>query len=168
MKRILLGLFALVAIATTTNVFAQQPPASPASSASGKIGNATITINYGSPSVKGRAIWGELVPYGKVWRTGANKATTFETDADITVEGQPLKKGKYGLFTIPEQNEWTIVFNKTADQWGSFNYKQEDDVLRVKVKPSAGKELVESLKFEVGRNNVTMKWEKLSVSFGVK
>ena len=167
MKKILFTLFALLTIASTT-VLAQNPPASPAASATGKIGNATISINYGSPSVKGRTIWGELVPYGKVWRTGANKATTFETDADITVEGQTLKKGKYGLFTIPEQKEWTIVFNKTSDQWGAFNYKQEDDVLRVKVKPSTGADLVEALKFEVGKNAVTMKWEKMSVSFGVK
>jgi len=167
MKKILFTLFALLTIASTT-VLAQNPPASPAASASGKIGNATITINYGSPSVKGRTIWGELVPYGKVWRTGANKATTFETDADITVEGQTLKKGKYGLFSIPEQKEWTIVFNKTSDQWGAFNYKQEDDVLRVKVKPSTGADLVEALKFEVGKNAVTMKWEKMIVSFGVK
>ena len=167
MIKILFGLATLLTI-NATNIFAQQAAQSPASSATGKIGNATITINYGSPSVKGRAIWGELVPYGKVWRTGANKATTFETDADITVEGQPLKKGKYALFTIPEKNEWVIIFNKTTDQWGSFNYKQDDDVLRVKSKPSSSNESVEALKFEVGKNAVTMKWEKLSVSFGVK
>jgi len=167
MRKILIGLATLLTI-TATNIFAQQAAQSPASSATGKIGNATIIINYGSPSVKGRAIWGELVPYGKVWRTGANKATTFETDADITVEGQPLKKGKYALFTIPEKNEWVIIFNKTTDQWGSFNYKQDDDVLRVKSKPSSSNETVEALKFEVGKNAVTMKWEKLSVSFGVK
>jgi len=167
MRKILFGLATLLTI-TATNIFAQQAAQSPASSATGKIGNATIIINYGSPSVKGRAIWGELVPYGKVWRTGANKATTFETDADITVEGQPLKKGKYALFTIPEKNEWVIIFNKTTDQWGSFNYKQDDDVLRVKSKPSSSNETVEALKFEVGKNAVTMKWEKLSVSFGVK
>ena len=167
MRKILFGLATLLTI-NATNIFAQQAAQSPASSATGKIGNASITINYGSPSVKGRAIWGELVPYGKVWRTGANKATTFETDADITVEGQPLKKGKYALFTIPEKNEWVIIFNKTTDQWGSFNYKQDDDVLRVKSKPSSSNESVEALKFEVGKNAVTMKWEKLSVSFGVK
>ena len=167
MKRVLFGLFAFLTI-SASNIFAQQAAQSPASTATGKIGNATITINYGSPSVKGRAIWGELVPYGKVWRTGANKATTFETDADITVEGQPLKKGKYALFTLPEKNEWTIIFNKTTDQWGAFNYKQDDDVLRVKVKPSAVNELTEALKFEVTKGGVTMKWEKLAVSFGVK
>ncbi|MFZ9262163.1 MAG: DUF2911 domain-containing protein [Chitinophagaceae bacterium] len=167
MKRVLFGLFAFLTI-TASNIFAQQAAQSPASTATGKIGNANITINYGSPSVKGRAIWGELVPYGKVWRTGANKATTFETDADITVEGQPLKKGKYALFTLPEKNEWTIIFNKTTDQWGAFNYKQDDDVLRVKVKPSAVNELTEALKFEVTKGGVTMKWEKLAVSFGVK
>jgi len=167
MKRVLFGLFAFLTI-SASNIFAQQAAQSPASTATGKIGNANITINYGSPSVKGRAIWGELVPYGKVWRTGANKATTFETDADITVEGQPLKKGKYALFTLPEKNEWTIIFNKTTDQWGAFNYKQDDDVLRVKVKSSAVNELTEALKFEVTKGGVTMKWEKLAVSFGVK
>ena len=167
MKRVLFGLFAFLTI-SASNIFAQQAAQSPASTAAGKIGNANITINYGSPSVKGRAIWGELVPYGKVWRTGANKATTFETDADITVEGQPLKKGKYALFTLPEKNEWTIIFNKTTDQWGAFNYKQDDDVLRVKVKPSAVNELTEALKFEVTKGGVTMKWEKLALSFGVK
>ena len=167
MRKILFGLATLLTL-TATNIFAQQAAQSPASNATGKIGNANIAINYGSPSVKGRVIWGELVPYGKVWRTGANKATTFETDADITVEGQPLKKGKYALFTIPEKNEWTVIFNKTTDQWGAFNYKQDDDVLRVKAKPSGSNESVETLKFEVGKNGVTMKWEKIAVSFGVK
>jgi hypothetical protein len=167
MRKILFGLATLLTI-TATNLFAQQAAQSLASTATGKIGNATITINYGAPSVKGRAIWGELVPYGKVWRTGANKATTFETDAEITVEGQQLKKGKYALFTIPEKNEWTIIFNKITDQWGAFNYKQDDDVLRVKAKSASSNESVEALKFEVGKNGVSMKWEKLAVSFGVK
>lgn len=167
MKRILFSLITVLALGASS-VYAQTPPASPAKSSSGKIGNATISINYGSPSVKGRTIWGELVPYGKVWRTGANNATTFETDADLTIQGQTLKKGKYALFTIPEQNEWTIIFNKNTDQWGAYNYKQEEDVLRVKAKPSVGAEMVESLKFEVGKNAVTIKWEKLAVSFDVK
>ena len=87
------------------------PPASPSVTATNKIGAATITINYNSPSVKGRSIWGALVPYDKVWRAGANKTTTFETDKDLTIEGKPLVSGKYSIFAIPNEKEWKIIFN---------------------------------------------------------
>ena len=150
------------------STFAQNSKPSPAMTATGKAGGANITINYGSPSVKGRKVWGELVPYGKVWRTGANDATTFEIDADVKIEGKTLAKGKYALFTIPEQNEWTIIFNKNPKQWGAYSYKQEEDVLRVKVKPVSTSTPQEALKFEVAGNKVTMMWENLAVSFNVK
>src|SRR3977135_4309901 len=91
---------------------------SPPATASGKVNGATITINYGSPSVKGRQIWGSLVPYDKVWRAGANEATIFETDKDIKVEGKPLHAGKYSLYAIPGEKEWTIIFNSETGQWG--------------------------------------------------
>ena len=97
---------------------------SPPDKVSEKVGSATITIDYSQPSVKDREIWGGLVPYGKVWRTGANEATTFENSADVKVEGESLKAGKYGLFTIPEANEWTIIFNSVPDQWGSGGYDE--------------------------------------------
>jgi len=104
---------------------------SPAATVSQKIGEATITITYGQPSVKGRTIGVDLEPMaGKVWRAGANEATVFETDKDIMVAGKVLPKGKYGFFILAEKDSWTIIFNKTWDQWGAFKYKEADDVLR--------------------------------------
>jgi hypothetical protein len=142
---------------------------SPAAKAEGKVGKANITINYAQPAVKGRKVWGELVPYNEVWRTGANKATTFEASEDISVEGKPLAKGKYALFTIPtESGEWTVIFNKKSDQWGSYSYKQEDDALRVKVKASKSNALTERLTFAVAADKVTLSWENINVAFAVK
>ena len=143
-------------------------PAFPAVTATGKAGNVNITITYGSPSVKGRTIWGDLVPYGKVWRTGANDATTFEIDGDIKVEGQSLPKGKYSLFTIPEAGEWTIIINKNAKQWGAYSYKQEDDVLRVKVKSTKSSSFNEALTYQIADGKVFIRWENLEVAFKVK
>lgn len=167
MKRILFSTFMLAVSLLSLSACAQNGKPSPAQTATGKAGNATITVTYGAPSVKGRTIWGELVPYGKVWRTGANDATTFETSADIKVEGQALPKGKYALFTIPEKDEWTIIFNKNPKQWGSYSYKQEEDVLRVKVKPAASSSFNEALKFDVSGNKVHFFWEKMHVAFNV-
>jgi hypothetical protein len=161
-----LSLFLLTASMTTVLTACGQDKPSPAAKATGKAAGATITIDYSQPAVKGRKIWGDLVPYGMVWRTGANEATVFETDSDIKVEGQALPKGKYGLFTIPGENEWTIIFNKTWNQWGSFRYKQEEDVLRVKVKPSTN-DMNERLVFSIGGDKVTLAWEKLAVGFKV-
>lgn len=167
MKRVLFSTFMFAVSLLGLSACAQNGKPSPAQTATGKAGNASITINYGAPSVKGRTVWGELVPYGKVWRTGANDATTFETSADIKVEGQALPKGKYALFTIPEKDEWTIIFNKNPKQWGSYSYKQEEDVLRVKVKPAASASFNEVLKFEVSGNKVHFFWEKMHVAFNV-
>lgn len=150
------------------NACAQNAAPSPAQTVSGKAGNATVTIAYGSPSVKGRKIWGDLVPYGKVWRTGANDATTIEFSSDVNIEGQALAKGKYALFTIPEENGWTIIFNKNPKQWGAYSYKQEEDVLRVKVKSQKSATFNEALKFEVANDMVHISWENLMVMFGVK
>lgn len=133
-----------------------------------KVGAATIKISYSAPSVKGREIWGKLVPYGEVWRTGANEATIFETDADIKVEGQLLPKGKYALFTIPGKDEWVIIFNKNAGQWGAYGYKQDEDALRVKVRPGLAGSFQEQLKIE-GKvdGSVSIAWEKLEIIFTV-
>ncbi len=148
---------------------AQEPRTSPAAKASGKAGNTNISISYSQPSVKGRKIWGDLVPYGKVWRTGANEATIFEVDNDVKIEGQPLPKGKYALFTLPGENEWAVIFNKTPEQWGSFRYKQDDDALRVKVKPAKSAAFTELLTFNVGNDGkVVLRWENLEVPFNVQ
>ena len=154
-----------LAISFTANA---QKMESPRDSISGKVGEATITINYGSPSVKGRKIWGDLVPYGKVWRTGANQATNFTTDKAIMVEGKPLPAGKYSFFAIPDEKEWTIIFNKTANQWGAYDYKQSDDALRVTVKPESIAPLAERLKYTITPKGITLMWEKLSVPVTIK
>lgn len=168
MKHLLYSAMFLVLSTLSIASLAQNGKPSPASTATGKAGDATVTINYGAPSVKGRKVWGDLVPFGKVWRTGANDATTFEIDADIKVEGQTLAKGKYSLFTIPEEKEWTIIFNKNSKQWGSYSYKQEEDVLRVKVKSGSSGSFNEKLAFEVAGNKVFIRWENAEVSFKVK
>jgi len=168
MKRILTLVFltALTGISACAQDNKEARP-SPASKAIGKAGNASITIDYSQPSVKGRKIFGDLVPYGKVWRTGANEATVFETDSDIKVEGKFLPKGKYGLFTIPGETEWTIIFNKTWNQWGAFRYVQEDDILRVKVKPGKTVSLVELMTISISGGAVHIAWENTQAAFTV-
>ena len=176
MKQLRANLLLCLFLAVTTIAFGQDDKAkrpSPPATASGKIGAAQVTINYSSPSLKGRKMIGEKEPYGKVWRTGANEATTITFDKDVMIEGQQLKAGTYALFTIPNQTEWTVIFNKTAEQWGAFKYDEAQDALRVKVKPMASKELTERLKFEVtpkGKNAgvVTMKWENAQVPIKIK
>jgi hypothetical protein len=146
----------------------KQSRPSPAAKATGKGGNATITIDYSSPAVKGRKVFGDLVPYGKIWRAGANEATIFEIDTDVKVEGQALAKGKYGLFAIPGESEWTIVFNKTWNQWGSYRYKQEEDALRVKVGTKKTAQPVENLAFSIENGKVYLRWENTEVGFRVE
>jgi hypothetical protein len=146
----------------------KKPRQSPADSAMGKIGGANIKIRYSSPSVKGRAIWGALVPYDTVWRTGANEATTFATDKAITVEGKALPAGTYSFFAIPGKESWVIIFNKTAKQWGAYDYKVADDALRVTVKPKALAAVQERMHFSVTASGISLKWDKLEVPVAVK
>ena len=144
---------------------------SPPATASGKVNGATITINYGSPSVKGRPVWdasSTLAPYGKVWRSGANEATTFETDKDVTVEGKTLAAGKYGFFTIPGEKEWTIIFNKVANQWGAFKYDQGQDALRVMAKPAKSAQMNERLVYDVTGKGVVLRWENVELPITIQ
>ncbi len=145
---------------------AQRP--SPPASATGQISGKSVTINYGQPSVKGREVWGKLVPYGQVWRAGANEATTIEFSKDVTIEGKTLPAGKYGFFTIPNANDWTIVFNKVPNQWGAFKYDAAQDALRVNVKPKKSKAFNEKLVYGVNKNSVSLAWENTEVAFAVK
>jgi Protein of unknown function (DUF2911) len=170
-KNLSIVLAALFLMFVSSNTFAQDAKkavASPAAKATAKVGAANINISYNQPAVKGRKIWGDLVPFDKVWRTGANGATVFETDKDVKIEGKVLKAGKYALFTIPTAKDWTIIFNKKSDQWGSYDYKEKDDALRVSVKSEATKDLVESMTFVIKDNKVKLTWEKLAVSFKVE
>jgi len=131
-----------------------------------------VTIDYSRPSLKGRAVYGDkspLAPVGEVWRTGANEATTFTVSKDVKIEGQALPAGTYGLFTIPGATEWTIIFNKTAKQWGSYEYKAADDVLRVKVKPKTVATPAEQFTITADKSGkVALLWGKTEVSFMVK
>src|ERR1700746_1805741 len=131
-----------------------------------------ITINYHRPLVNGRKIWGGLVPYGKVWRAGANENTAIEFSDPVSVEGQPLAKGTYGLHMIPNPDSWTVIFSKTNTAWGSYSYDQKEDALRVDVKPKPLAQNDEALEFEFEdlkptSTGVTLKWEKLGVPFTV-
>jgi tetratricopeptide (TPR) repeat protein len=130
-----------------------------------------ITITYHRPLVNGRKIWGGLVPLGEVWRAGANENTTIEISDAVSVEGQPLPKGTYGLHMIPTADTWTVIFSKMATAWGSYTYSQAEDALRVTVKPRPN-EMEEALEYEFEEvkpdsATVTLKWEKLAVPFKV-
>src|SRR5690242_9363875 len=162
-----------------------------------RIGVTDVTITYSRPGVKGRQIWGDalpgqtaegeatldnqntrpkgavIVPYKHVWRAGANEATTFVVTDDVLINGQKLPAGNYSLHTIPDKDEWTIIFNGTANQWGSFDYDPAKDTLRVKVKPQWVKENQEWLEYTFDpvtddSAQVNIRWEKINVPFTVK
>lgn len=140
---------------------------SPPAKAEATVDGVKVTIDYHQPSAKGRKIMGGLVPYGQVWRTGANATTSIELSADAKLEGQKLAKGKYGLYTLPTENEWTIIINKDI-KWGAYEYNEKNDVLRVKVKPAKTATFVESFTISVEGNNVVLKWENTQVAFKIE
>src|SRR5690349_6010426 len=202
LKRSSISFFAVLfvlgfAVSASAQVVTPQP--SQKASVMQRIGVTDVTITYYRPGVKGRKIWGDplpeqatsvkgeatldnqnvrpkeavIVPYGHVWRTGANDATTFTVNDDVLINGQKLAAGTYSLHTIPTKDEWTIVFNGTANQWGSFNYDAAKDTLRVKAKPMTVSESQEWLAFTfdpVSEDSaqVNIRWEKISVPFTVK
>jgi tetratricopeptide (TPR) repeat protein len=136
-----------------------------------RIGITDITINYHRPLVNGRKVWGDLVPYGQVWRAGANENTTIAFSDPVTIEGQPLDKGVYGLHMIPGENEWTVIFSHAATSWGSFTYKQAEDALRVTVKPQPA-DMHNALTYDFDKLTPTsavveLEWEKVVVPFKV-
>ena len=160
--------FSLIALLIVNFMNAQAKPASSKEVATGKINGADITINYSSPSVKAREIWGGLVPFNEVWRAGANEATTFETTKDIMVEGSKLPAGKYSFFVIPSAKECIIILNKEAKQWGSGKYNVKEDQLRVKVKPQVAKSSTEKLVYTIAKNKLTLSWEKWNIPVMIK
>lgn len=162
----LLCLFSLIMLSTNGNAQADKSTRpSPPLEIKGKLQDAQVTISYSSPSVKGRTIWGDLVPYGKVWRTGANEATVFETDKDLMIHDQKLPAGKYALFTIPGATEWTWVFNSVWDQWGAYKYDESKDVLRINSTPQKSPVFNEQLRFDITDERVSLYWENLLISF---
>ncbi len=168
MKKIFF-LFCLTALSSISILTAQDinlPRVSPKASVSYTIGLTNVEIHYSAPAVKERVIWGGLVPYGKVWRAGANEATTIEFSTDVNIEGQNLKAGKYALFFIPTETDWTVIFNKKTDQWGAYDYKEEDDALRLTVTPKMNEGMQERLTYSINdmkadMGYVKLAWEKL-------
>jgi hypothetical protein len=161
----------MVAVLFSVTAFAQEDKSkrpSPPKVAEGTINGTKIKIDYSAPSAKGRKMLGDKEPFGEVWRTGANEATTIEFDKAVKIEGKDLAAGKYELFTIPGATEWVIIFQKYGKQWGAYKYKKENDVLRVTVKPSKTDAFVETFNITVGNDDVELKWENTLVAFKVK
>lgn len=159
----------LLFIGMTTVASAQQKqPASPPETVQGTINGANITINYSAPSVKGREIWGGLVPFDKVWRAGANNATTFTTDKAIVVEGKSLPAGTYAFFVIPTKSEATVIFNKVASQWGAYDYDAAQDQLRIHVKPKLTDKRTEKLLYTIDNGAVVLSWDNWNIPISVK
>lgn len=151
------GIFSMLMFAVVFMSYCQEKP-SPPMVAEGTINGSAIKVNYSSPAVKGRTIWGELVPLGKVWRAGANEATVFETSKDIKVEGKPLPAGKYSIFVIPGESMSTVIFNKQTGQWGT-QYDESQDALLVNVASGQTSTLTERLTYNVLSDGLEMKWE---------
>jgi hypothetical protein len=168
---LLVASFCHAQTATGETLMLDLPRASQHALVSQRIGITDITINYHRPLANGRAIWGKLVPYGQVWRAGANENTTITFSDPVTIEGQALDKGTYGLHMIPGESQWTVIFSKNSKDWGSFTYKQEDDALRVTVKPQTA-EAHDALAYDfddvkADSTVVTMRWDKVAVPFKV-
>ena len=151
----------LACLLLSSSVFAQDKSkrASPPTEAIAKVGEADVKVVYSAPSAKGRTIWGELVPYGKVWRAGANEATTFETSTDLSIDGNTLAAGKYSIFLLPNDGEWTFIFNSIADQWGAYQYDEKKDVLRVVAKPEMVDSKSELLTYEIENDKLWLIWD---------
>jgi hypothetical protein len=159
---------------SSVKVFSQEKKVrvSPKASVMQTVGLTDVTVSYSRPGVKGREVWGKLVPYGKVWRAGADEATKITFSTDVMIEGKKLSEGTYSFFAIPGEKEWTLIFNKVADQWGAFEYNEAEDVLRVKVKPQTNG-FQEWLSYSFLKKSDTssvleLEWEKLKIPFEIK
>jgi hypothetical protein len=173
MKRtsILISAIATLAFGVSVRADLTLPDVSQHAVTKQRVGLTDVKITYHRPLVNGRKIWGGLVPLGEVWRAGANENTTIEVSDPVSVEGQPLAKGTYGLHMIPTADTWTVIFSKMSTAWGSYTYSQAEDALRVTVKPRPI-EMEEALGYEFEdlkpeSVTVTLKWEKLAVPFKV-
>ncbi|ACU03603.1 MULTISPECIES: DUF2911 domain-containing protein [Pedobacter] len=161
-----------IAAALTNDLQAQglkMPQPSTAQTITQNFGLGKITLNYSRPNVKGRKIFGAMEPYGTVWRTGANSATVISFTEPVKIEGKELPAGDYGLFTIPGKDEWTVIFNKGAKQWGAYEYKEAEDVLRVKVKAIKLKDKVETFTMQFANvlpatAQLQLMWENTAVN----
>src|SRR5258706_6348440 len=149
------------------STFIRMPKASQRAAVTQRIALTDVTIVYHRPVAGGRKVFGNIVPYGQVWRAGANDNTTIEFSTAVKVEGQPLPKGVYGLHMIPEENEWTIIFSNNSTSWGSFYYDQKEDALRVKVKPTST-DVRDVLAYDfddlkADSATLTLRWDRVAV-----
>ena len=174
MKSIIIGVVIIGAVLAggyywTLNSTKSHSPADEVTLTSGGL---AVTVRYSRPYKKGREIFGGLVPYGEVWRTGANEATTIAFSQAIRVAGEDLPAGRYALFTIPNKDQWTIIFNETADQWGAFDYNAAQDALRVEVTPQQTAEMTEqftiSLDESDGDIRLNLDWDTTRVSVPIE
>jgi tetratricopeptide (TPR) repeat protein len=168
---LLMGVFALAQISLAQSFVLDLPMQSQRAQISQRIGITDITISYHRPLVNDRKVWGDLVPYGKVWRAGANINTTIAFSDPVQIEGKPLDKGTYGLHMIPNADEWTIIFSKNSTSWGAFTYDEAEDALRVSVKPRAA-DMHNALTYDFDELKpdsavVELEWEKVAVPFKV-
>jgi hypothetical protein len=168
---LLSGLLSVASLCHAQGIMLELPRQSQHAVVAQRIGITDITVNYHRPLANGRQIWGKVVPYGQVWRAGANENTTITFTDPVTIEGQSLDKGTYGVHMIPGENQWTVIFSKASSAWGSFSYKQDEDALRVTVKPQAA-EFHDALTYDFddvkpGSTVVTLRWEKVAVPFKV-
>jgi len=178
-KTFLLNILALaifLTLQTSIDVYSQQKEEvriSPKAEVEQTVGFTKITIDYSRPGVKGRKIWGGLVPYNVVWRAGANEATKITFSTDVKIDGKKLKAGSYGFFAIPGQKTWVLIFNKVANQWGAFEYNDVEDALRIEVTPIQNNCWQEWLAYTISKSSdnkavVMLEWEKLKVPFNVE
>jgi len=169
MKSVLFFVTILFVLSACGQEDKSQRPSPPASVKETLNNGITVSINYSQPSVKGRTIGKDLEPLpGRVWRTGANEATVFEVSKDVKIEGRSLPAGKYGLFTLANGNDWTIIFNKTWDQWGAFSYKDTDDALRINVKAGKSTKFAERMQFKISKDGkISLLWGDIDVDFKV-
>lgn len=172
-KTKLIALALASTIAFSVNAQIESPQPSPVGEIEQKVGLTEIEIEYSRPGKKNREIFGKLVPYGKIWRTGANASTKIEISDDITINGKELKKGKYALYTIPGENEWTIIFHNNLTYWGVGDYKEEEDALRITAKATKVDATIETLTFEFGHFTTTggklmLMWENTVVTMDIE
>lgn len=176
MKKTVLSILAATALifaVQTVDAQVKLPAASSTQTITQALGIKNVSLSYQRPSTNGRTIFGELVPFGQVWRTGANNVPVLTLEEEVTIEGQKVPAGIYGIFTIPTANEWTIILSKNSKQWGAYQYKQEEDFLRFKVKPQKIAEKVETftINFEdvtTSGSNLSLAWENTKAEFSIK
>ena len=174
MKKIVLALAAFC-VFQFTDIYAQKPlmpQASSTQTVTQDFALGQIKLNYSRPNVKGRKIFGGMLPYGEVWRTGANSATVITFSDDVKLEGQNVPAGAYALFTIPGEKEWTVILNKNTQQWGSYSYKPEENFLQVKVKPVKLSPKAETFTIELAdvlpsSCKLLIKWDDVSVPVAI-